>query len=111
MRSRPEPLEPVPELWALAAFVGELSDEQRKRLRVTGRLQGADIHRIETHIANELRGNFLAPRIVAAIHKARLAGIPPRFVNVEEHFARYGIECTHDASLGCLGRQCFGARG
>ena len=61
MRRLPaEPLEPVRELGPSVALVRELGHEQRERLDVAGDPQGARVHRIETHVADQRRGDLLA---------------------------------------------------
>jgi len=49
----PKPLETVRQLWALFSFVCQLRDEQSEWLGVSGNLQGASVHWIETHIADQ----------------------------------------------------------
>ena len=45
---------------AFFALVRELANEQRERFGVTGDPQGASVHRIETHIADERGSNLFA---------------------------------------------------
>src|SRR5438552_16375125 len=82
----PEPLKPVGELRTLVPLVGELRDEQRERLRVTGDPQGPSVHGIEPHVADQLGGNLLAARIVSAIDEAGSCSVAPNLAHPQQHF-------------------------
>src|SRR5438132_13641979 len=94
-----ESLESVRQLRALVSLVCQLGDQQRERLGVTRDPQWSGVHRIEPDVANQRSGNFLALRIVPAVHKAGFCGVASTFENVIQHLARHRAESRHDASL------------
>src|SRR2546430_10533996 len=107
----PEPLEPVRQLRTFITLVRELGDQQRERFGVTRDPQWSGVHRIEPDVANQLSGNFLALRIVPAVHEAGFCGLASTFENVIQHLARHRAESRHDASLWNLLCKLLRARG
>ena len=68
----PKRLEPVSQFRASVSFVRKLANEQRKRLGISGNLQRAGIHRIETRVADQFSGHPFATRAALQV---------PHFVN------------------------------
>src|SRR2546426_1762149 len=96
----PKPLEAIRELRAFVTLICQLGDQQREGFGVTRHPQWPSVHRIETHIANQLGGSFLALRLVPAVHEAGFRGVASPFENVKQHLARHGAESRHDATPG-----------
>src|SRR2546427_4628356 len=90
----PESLEAIRELRAFVTLVCQLGDQQREGFGVTRDPQWSSVHRIETHIANQLGGSFLALRLVPAVHEAGFRGVASPFENVKQHLARQDRKST-----------------
>ena len=94
----PKSLEPVRQLRAPFSLVRELGDEQCKWLSITRDPQGARVHRIETHVADQFSGYPFAARIIPAVHEAGFACSAASLEDAEKHFARHGVERADDPS-------------
>jgi hypothetical protein len=88
--------EPVRHFWTFVSFIRELPNEQPERLGVAGNPQRANIHRIETGVADQFSGHRFAALVVAAVHQTRSCGVALGFVHAEKDFARHGVECRDD---------------
>src|SRR5437762_14242281 len=97
-----KPLEPIRESGSAFSLVCELSDEQSERLGVTRDAERPGIHRFEPHVANQLRSNLLALRVVAAVHQAGSRGSATGREDVEQHLARNRPKSADDSRLGDL---------
>src|SRR6266576_5053399 len=106
----PEPFEPVRQPRPSGLLVRELSDEQSERLGVARDPQRASVHRFEPHVANQLRSNLLALRVVAAVHQAGSPGSATRREDVEQHLARHRPKSADDPRLGDLPGKLLRAR-
>src|SRR2546425_10793646 len=84
-----EPLEPVRQFRAPFSLVCQLGDEQRERLGVAGHFEGTGVHRIETHVADQLGGHALSAPVIPAVHEAWSGGVALGLEHAEEHFAGY----------------------
>ena len=73
----------VSQFRAFFSLVCELSDKQRKRLDVSGNLQRACIHRIETHVANQPGGQFFGAPVVATVHQAWSISLAQGYVTLK----------------------------
>ena len=105
------PLEPVRQLRALVSLVRQLGDEQRERLGVAGDPQGAGVHGLEAHVADQPGGHLFAALVVAAVYEARAGARSPGLVDAEEHLARHGVEGGDDPRSWNLLRELLRARG
>src|SRR5712691_1809251 len=105
-----EPLEAIRELRAFVTLVCQLGDQQREGFGVTRDPQWSGVHRIESDVANQLGGSFLALRLVPAVHEAGFRGVASSFENVNQHLARHCAESRYDASLSNLLGKLLGAR-
>ncbi len=81
-------------------LAGELRDESRKGLYVTGDPQGSGVYGLEAYVANAFCGNFFTRRLLTAGHEAASYGFPPGFKDPEKHFIRHGVERTDDVRMG-----------
>src|SRR6059036_2100293 len=97
-----KPLEPIRESRPAFSLVRELSDEQSERLGATRDAERPGIHRIESRVADQLRSNLLAPRVVAAGHQARSRGAATGREDVEQLLARHRPKSADDPCLGDL---------
>src|SRR6266498_3982773 len=71
----PKPLEPIRQLRAALSLVGEPRDQQREGFGVTRDPQWSSVHRIESHVANQLGRSFFALRLVPAVLEAGSRGV------------------------------------
>src|SRR6266516_4911076 len=79
----PKPLETIRQLRAALSLVCQPGDQQREGFGVTRDPQWSSVHRIESHVANQLGRSFLALRLVTAVKEAGFRGVASPFENVK----------------------------
>jgi hypothetical protein len=70
------PAEAISQFRALAAFIGEVPNQQRKRLRVARYAERAGVDRLKSDVVDELGCQLFRSSIVAAVEETWTLGPP-----------------------------------